>query len=114
MRILRAPGYVRYVDDLYLFGDRRADLRRWRGEVGRWLGEERSLRFKSPSARVLSCAGRLDGLGAVITRDGVAPRRRAYQRLGASIARYVRWERGERRVDLRRSVASRMGNLLYL
>ncbi len=111
-RTLKAPAYVRYVDDLYLFGDRRADLRHWRGEIGRWLEGERSLRLKSPHARVLSCAGRLDGLGAEITRTGIEPRRRAYRRLGAAMARHVWWEHGERRVDLRRGVASRVGNLV--
>ena len=43
-RSLRVPGYVRYVDDLFLFGDQRAELRRWRREVGAWLAEERGLR----------------------------------------------------------------------
>lgn len=32
-RALKVPGYLRYVDDLFLFGDRRADLRRWRDAV---------------------------------------------------------------------------------
>ncbi|MBX3464316.1 MAG: group II intron reverse transcriptase domain-containing protein [Planctomycetes bacterium] len=31
------PGYVRYMDDFVLFGDDKAKLRGWLGEVGDWL-----------------------------------------------------------------------------
>ncbi len=34
------PGYVRFVDDMLLFGQRRADLRAWREAIGEWLDRE--------------------------------------------------------------------------
>lgn len=64
-RTLKVPTYVRYVDDLFLFGDRRADLRRWRAAVGAWLRDERDLRLKHPEALVLAGAGTLRALAKV-------------------------------------------------
>lgn len=34
----QVPGYVRHCDDLFIFGDRRADLRRWRAQIGNGCG----------------------------------------------------------------------------
>ncbi len=65
------PGLCRYVDDIFLFGDRRADLRSWRRAVGEWVGEHRRLRLKHPQARILSCRGHLDALGYRLTRGGI-------------------------------------------
>ena len=86
-RILKIPGYTRYVDDVIIFGDRRADLRRWRAELAEWLCEERRLRLKHPKAPALSCAGHLDALGRRIRRDRVEPHPRALRRLRARVAR---------------------------
>jgi hypothetical protein len=36
-RELKAPGYVRYVDDFLLFGDNKIDLHKWKAEVIRFL-----------------------------------------------------------------------------
>lgn len=87
-RDLKVPGTVRFVDDLLLFGDRRADLRDWRSAVADWLWTHRRLRLKHPEARILSCAGHLDFLGMRLTRkDAVAlPRseRRFRSRLWAA------------------------------
>ena len=76
-RTLKVRGYARYVDDLFLFGDRRSDLRRWRADIGEWLRRERDLRLKHPRAPVLSSAGTLHGLGGAPTCEGEAPRRPA-------------------------------------
>ena len=70
-RSLRVPSAVRYVDDIFLFGDSRAALRGWRAAVGAWLGAERDARLKHPNARILSCAGHLDALGCRVTRDEI-------------------------------------------
>lgn len=79
-RRLRVPGYVRFVDDMILFGDRRADLRGWRAAVGEWLWTERTLRLKHPQARLLSCAAHLDVLGMRVRRNGARPLPRAAHR----------------------------------
>lgn len=112
-RELKVPGYVRYVDDLFLFGDRRADLRAWRAEVAGYLARERDLRLKRPGAPVLSCRGHLDALGHRVERAGIAPRRRALRRLAATAARESRrrWPR-EGGLDVIRSVAGSIGGML--
>ena len=81
LRDLRVRGYLRYVDDLFLFADRRADLRAWRAEIGAWLASERRLRLKHPNGRIVSCAGHLDGLGFRIRSDGVEPLPAAQRRV---------------------------------
>ncbi len=113
-RTLKTPGYVRYVDDLFLFGDRRADLRRWRGEVAGWLAEHRALRLKRPQARILSCRGHLDALGYRIRREGVQALPRALRRI-ACRAREAMLPPGSRpgAVDLGRSLAASSGVVLF-
>ena len=109
-RVLRAPGYVRYVDDLFLFADSRAALRAWRAELGVWLLRERGLRLKHPNAPILSCAGHLDGLGYRITRSGLTVRPRALRRL----TRRARLRfAGRPGPDLARSFASSAGVVLF-
>lgn len=82
-RVLKVPGYVRFVDDLLLFGDHRADLRTWRAAIADWLGRERGLRLKHPDAPVLSCAGHLDALGYRLRRGSAEPLPRATRRFRA-------------------------------
>lgn len=43
---LRVPGYVRYMDDLLLFGDDKRDLRAWAAAVGRFARERLLLAVK--------------------------------------------------------------------
>ncbi len=80
-RELKVPGYLRYVDDLFLFARGRAELRAWRAEVAAWLWAQRRLRLKHPHARVLSCAGSLHALGHRVRREGIAPLPRSLRRL---------------------------------
>lgn len=111
-RVLHVRGYLRYVDDLFLFGDRRGALRAQAAGVAEWLWTERELKLKAPEPRVQSCREPLDGLGARITRDGIAPRPRALRALRAAAARQVYRLAGERLPDFARSVASRVGGIL--
>ncbi len=116
-RELKVPGYVRYMDDFFLFADCRADLRRWRSAVAHWLESERHLRLKAPEARILSCAGHLDALGHCITRRGIVPRKRTLRNFVARLQKYV-WEpvyRTGAAVETRglgASIASGMGSLM--
>ncbi len=113
-RELHVPGYVRYVDDLFLFGPRRGELRAWRTAVARWLEAERGLRLKCPEARVLSCGGHLNALGHRITRRGIEPLPRAFKRLKARVAKAcVPGGAGRKRVDVARSMASSVGGILF-
>ena len=110
-RDLHVPGYLRYVDDLFLFGDSRAALRGWRSAAARYLGDERRLRLKRPDAPVLSCAGHLDALGVRIRRTGIEPRPRALSRLRAAVARVASGEDLDERI--REAMASRVGGILF-
>lgn len=112
-RELRVPGLCRYVDDVFLFADRRARLRAWRSEIAEWLAHERGLRLKHPKARILSCHGHLDALGYRITRGGVEARPRALARLRRRVAAEMRVGQTSKRPDFRRSVASTAGVVLF-
>lgn len=113
-RALRVPGYLRYVDDLFFFGDRRADMRRWRSEVGGWLQDERHLRLKHPQARILSCRGHLDALGYRIRRDGRQARERVLERLRRRVAAEVAGSSTcPHRPEIERSVAASAGVVLF-
>jgi len=113
-RELKVPGYLRYVDDIFCFGDRRADLRSWRREIAEWLHVERKLRLKHPEARVLSCRGHLDALGYRIARGELQALPRALLRLrrraAAEVARPP-WRPAA--VDFGRSVAASAGIVLF-
>jgi len=106
---LKIPGYLRYVDDLFLFGRGRAELRVWRDEIADWLARERGLRLKHPRARVRSCGGHLDGLGRRITRQGAVALPRARRRMQRRVVTSLR---GDDRVDIVRSIASSVGTLM--
>lgn len=97
-------------DDLFLFADRRSDLRRWRSEIGHWLDAERSLRLKHPDAPVLPSGAGLHGLGHHITREGRAALPRSARRLGKRVAQALV---GASTTDLDRSLASSMGVLRF-
>lgn len=113
-RELKVPGYLRYVDDLFLFGDRRADLRSWRSQAGGWLQEHRHLLLKHPEARVLSCRGHLDALGYRIRREQLNALPRALRRLAGRVATEMGRLPGQpRRVDLARSIAATAGVVLF-
>ncbi|MCB9788214.1 MAG: hypothetical protein H6744_16145 [Deltaproteobacteria bacterium] len=105
------PGYLRYVDDFFLFSNSRAELRQRRADLGGWLASERGLRLKHPEARVLSCRGHLDALGKRITRDGVAPLPRTVRRLARRAGAHARGERGL--PNLERSMASSVGVVMF-
>ncbi len=113
-RELKVPGYLRYVDDMFLFGDTRAELRHWRAAVAVWLDRERGLILKRPEARVLSCHGHLDALGHCIRRDGLEPRTRALSRMQARARAAVHRVPGrEPHVDIGRSVAATAGLAMF-
>ena len=113
-RVLKVPGYVRYVDDLFLFGDQRCGLERWRRQAVGWLDEQRHLRLKHPEARVLSCFGSFDALGYRIRQDGATVLPRALRRFRRRMARELDrppWRRSD--VEVERSVASTAGVVLF-
>lgn len=112
-RDLKVPGLVRFVDDIILFGDRRAELRAWRAAIGEWLWRERGLLLKHPEARVLSCAGHIDALGHRITRDGQQALPAALRRMKRRVSEAVVMGAAPGAPDLRRSLAATAGVVLF-
>ncbi len=112
-RELKVPGYVRYVDDFFLFGHGRAELRAWRGALREWLAQRRGLRLKHPQARILSCHGSLYALGHRIRRRGIQPLPRALNRLARRVAAEARAGRRRARPDFGLSAAASVGGLLF-
>ncbi len=115
-RVLKVPGYLRYVDDLVLFGDDQAEVARWRDAVVNWLATERHLRLKSPYARPRSTRGTLHALGRRITRDGIFPLERSWPAFRGAVRAALYAERDDscgRPRDLRATMASRITHLLF-
>ncbi len=110
-RQLKVPGYVRYVDDLFLFGERRQLLRRWRSDLGEWLRDRRGLRLKHPEARILSCRGHLDALGYRVRRGGVTALPRGLRRFQRRVA--LEFEGKGTGIDFERSVAASVGVAMF-
>jgi hypothetical protein len=107
-RVLHVRSYVRYVDDMFLFGERRVDLRNWRKVIQHWLDRERGLRLKHPHARILSCAGHMDALGWRIRRDGMEPLPKTWKRMRRRVQAFVR-DGATTRAAFRRSMESSLG-----
>ena len=84
-RELRIPHAQRYMDDISLFADSRAELEEARAAIAEWLWRERRLRLKKPGAAVRSARRRVLYLGHRVgraeIRPGPAALRRARQRL---------------------------------
>ncbi len=112
-RELKVPGYVRYVDDLFLFGDARAELRKWRRDVGAWLETHRGLRLKHPQARILSCRGSLHALGYRLRRGEVEALPRALSRLARRAAAEARPGSRRSEPEFARCAAGSAGVLLF-
>jgi hypothetical protein len=111
-RQLPVPGYVRYVDDLFLFGDRRRDLECGREAVRVRLHDELDLRLKHPDAPVLACSEHLDALGYRLRRSHIEPLPKVWRRLRRRLCDWVHG-RGAVRTpgQLRQSLAGSMGHI---
>ncbi|MEZ4464530.1 MAG: RNA-directed DNA polymerase [bacterium] len=107
-RTLRVPGYVRYVDDLFMFSDDRRQLRRIRTDLGVWLEAERGLRLKRPDAPVIHRGEVLHGLGHAVSTAGAQPLPRAWRRLGQRVTSAL----GGAPNDVERSLAAHLGLLV--
>ena len=84
-RTLKLPHVQRYLDDITLFSDSRAQLVEARAQVARWLADERHQILKHPHASVRPTTSRFRYLGYRVSRKGIdpgrAPLRRMRQRL---------------------------------
>jgi hypothetical protein len=92
---LRVPGYVRYADDLLLFGDSKQQLWRWRDEVARFLGKQR-LRLHADKTHVSPSTRGVSFLGFRLSRSGRRLKQDAITRFNRRVKK-LRWlrRRGE-------------------
>jgi hypothetical protein len=109
-RELKVEGYVRYVDDLFLFSSERSLLERARNEIADHLLQTRKLRLKSP---VRSCFGHCDALGARVRREGIQPMARRWASMRAAIREELFSSRHSPPRRLRARLASLTGGLLF-
>lgn len=80
-RVLRVPGYLRYMDDLALFGDNRSQLETAREAIRAWLWHNRKLQLKTRRDGVLPASQPGTFLGYRVSRAGMSPGPKAKRRL---------------------------------
>lgn len=88
-RTLRLPHYQRYMDDLSLFGDSRAQLEEARAAASEWLWRERRLRLKHPKAAVRETAAWHTYLGHRVSRAGIEPSRQMLRKMQQRVGAHV-------------------------
>lgn len=110
VRYWHASGYVRYVDDLFVFGRSAPEVLALQKEIAAWLASHRGLRLKHPNAPVIDTRQTLDALGYRVRREGVSARRRTVKRLEQRVRAVIQ---GRARVDVARVIASYAGAICF-
>jgi RNA-directed DNA polymerase len=87
-RTLKVRAYLRYMDDLVLFGDDRPALEAAHAAVAGWLAEHR--RLVLGPAQVVECGEPCTFLGYRVSRSGLAPGEKMRRRLPARVRRAAR------------------------
>ncbi|MBT7846751.1 MAG: RNA-directed DNA polymerase [Lentisphaerae bacterium] len=83
--VRRVPAYVRYMDDMLVFGDRIPKLRELRNETAEWLANERGLTIKH-DGEINDVVRGLPFLGVVIRPHGIRLHPRSAQRYSRKLA----------------------------
>lgn len=65
---LKAPAYLRYVDDLFVLADNKSDLWRWRELISEFLRENLRLALHERKVRLIRTSEKLDVLGYQVSR----------------------------------------------
>lgn len=109
-RQLRIPGYLRYVDDFFLFADRRSALLEARRALAEYGAAELDLRFKHIRPRLRSCRAGFDALGMRVERRGLAALPRSLRRLQGRARAFVDGQGDAARLarSMRASIAHQM------
>lgn len=89
-RVLKVPSYVRYMDDLTLFGDRRGLLQKQAEAITAWLGEHRRVELREKGDGPLSCRGTHTFLGYTVSRTERRVARRTVRRMRGRLKAAVR------------------------
>lgn len=89
-RTLKVPTYVRYLDDLAIFGNRAGALEAWAEEMRAWCREERGLELRTKGEVVQSTRGRFTYLGCTVDRTHRRPSGATLRRMRARVRCQVR------------------------
>lgn len=89
-RVLRIPGYLRYMDDFVLFSDDAPQLERAREQVRGWLATERGLSLNAKRGVVQANQDAGIFLGFRVDRGGVSPGPKMRERLRVKVAAAAR------------------------
>ena len=108
-RVLKVPGYLRYMDDFSLFGDDRGQLLSARAALTDWLLRERGLTVGRKRWEVFDTREPTRFVGYRVSQAGVSPGRKVKRRLKKRLRAAA--ERGPD--SLARSVASYRGVFLF-
>jgi RNA-directed DNA polymerase len=96
LRGLRCGAYARYVDDLALFSDDRAQLLGWRAQVIDFLARRLRLRVHEGSAQVQACADGIPWLGFVVESDRRRVKsRKVVEATRRLVGRHAAWHRDD-------------------
>lgn len=80
-RVLKVPGYLRYMDDLVLFMDGAPALAEAGRAIASWLEDERWLTLKDPGAKPIENTCPAVFVGFRVSRAGIGPGPKARRRL---------------------------------
>lgn len=108
-RVLKIPGYLRYMDDFVLFAEDPGRLAEARSAVAEWLAAERGLVLKPKGGQVRPAREPATFLGFRIARSGILPGRKLRRRFAARVR--LAADQGE--LALERCLAAYRGLLLF-
>ena len=112
-RQLKVPHYIRYMDDVVIFGERRGQVREWAEACTCWLAERRRLETHRDRQRPLRTPQTFRFLGHVVSRDERRITQRTVRRMLGKVRRDAQGETRRRGADLEQSMASSLGSMLF-
>ncbi len=89
-RARKVPVYVRYLDDVVLFGDRKGEVRASAEACAEWAARERRLEVHTEGIRPVKTEGEHRFLGAVVSRAAIRPRAKTLKRMAARMRERAR------------------------
>jgi hypothetical protein len=95
--VLRVPGYVRYADDMVLFGPDKESLWNWFAELQKFMAGQR-LTLHPKKTQLRPCSRQLKFLGLILSRSGRRLQQSSIRRFNARL-RTWRWLKANRGFD---------------
>ncbi len=112
-RQLEVPHYIRYMDDLVLFGDKKAQLQSLAGAVVERLASTRKLEVRFKGGPPKSSRTRFTFLGYTVDRERIVLCRAAHRRLKARLCALGQDHPLSHNDELEAKLAGALGGLLF-